>query len=176
MPPSSIHVQRVGVRATTIGFFLSGNGGVVSDNIAEGTGYGFVVTGDDYLITGNQSNDNTEDGFLITGDRNRLEGNEARRNGGVGIHVARMVPMVQSIKRPRLFSDANTQFVFFRRNSRVLRFIQDQGLSNVIRGNTALENELDLAEFADCANPPDPPLENEWTNNIFETRRPNCIE
>jgi hypothetical protein len=169
---SSIHVERVGIRDTTIGFFLAGNGGLVSNNIAGGAGYGFVVTGDDYIITGNESNDNTGDGFLVTGDRNILEGNEARRNGGVGIHVARMVPMVQTIKRPRLLPDVQH---FFFRDKRVLRFIQDQGLGNVIRGNTALENELDLAEFAECASPPDAPLENKWANNTFETRRPDCI-
>ncbi len=167
---SSIRMERVDVRATTIGFFLAGNGGVVSNNIVGGAEYGIVVTGDDYIITGNQSNDNIEDGFLVTGDRNLLEGNEAQRNGGVGIHVARMVPIVQNIKKgPRLLQD-----LF--RHRRVLRFIQDQGLGNVIRRNTALENQLDLAEFSDCASPPDLPLENEWTNNIFGTRRPNCIE
>jgi hypothetical protein len=172
--PSSIRVEHVFVRATTIGIFVSGNENTISNNIAGGAGYGIVVTGDDNTVTGNESNDNIADGFLITGDRNLVEGNQALRNGGVGIHVARMVPMVQNIKGPRLLPDF--QHVFFR-TRRVLRFIQDQALGNIIRGNTALENRLDLAEFAECASSPDdPPLENEWVNNTFDTRRPDCIE
>lgn len=154
--PTSTHISHVRVRATSIGFFLAGSGGVADHNSVEGAGYGFVVTGDDQVLTNNQSNNNLKDGFLITGDRNLLEGNEARGNGGIGIHVARMVPMV----RPH----------------RVLPFIQDQGLGNVIRGNTALGNKRDLVEFAECEPPPYPPLENEWVNNIFRTRRPKCIE
>jgi len=61
-------------------------------------------------------------------------------------------------------------------DKRFLSFIQDRGLGNVIRENTALDNKRDLVEFADCADPPFPPLNNEWTSNIFRTRRPNCIE
>jgi Right handed beta helix region len=152
----SAHVEGARMRVTTIGIFLAGNGSTVVSNIVGGARYGIVVTGDDNTLINNQSNDNLKDGFLVTGDRNLLEGNEARRNGGVGIHVARMVPMVG--------------------DNRFLSFIQDRGLSNVIRGNTALDNKRDLVEFADCADPPFPPLSNEWTNNIFRTRRPNCIE
>jgi parallel beta-helix repeat protein len=153
----SAHVKGVRVQQVkSIGIFLAGSGSTATSNIVGGTTYGIVVTGDDNTLIDNQSSDNLKDGFLVTGDRNLLEGNEARRNGGVGIHVARMVPMV--------------------RNQRFLSFIQDRGLSNVIRGNTALDNKLDLVEFADCENPPFPPLNNEWTNNIFSTRQPNCIE
>jgi len=152
----SAHVEGARMRVTTIGIFLAGNGSTAVSNIVGGARYGIVVTGDDNTLINNQSNDNLKDGFLVTGDRNLLEGNEARRNGGVGIHVARMVPMVG--------------------DNRFLSFIQDRGLSNVIRGNTALDNKRDLVEFADCADPPFPPLSNEWTNNIFGTRRPNCIE
>jgi hypothetical protein len=152
----SAHVQGVTMRVTTIGILLAGNGSTAIGNIVNGARYGIVVTGDDNTIIDNQSNDNLKDGFLVTGDRNLLEGNEARRNGEVGIHVARMVPMVG--------------------DNRFLSFIQDRGLSNIIRGNTALDNRRDLVEFADCAAPPFPPLNNEWTNNIFRTRRPKCIE
>ena len=166
------HLNNVQVRAHTIGIFVSGNGGLISNNIVGGASYGIVVTGDENTVIGNESNDNVHDGFLITGDDNLLEGNTARRNRGVGIHVATMVPMVRDA-RPRLLSGARR---FFFRDRRFIPFIQDQGLGNVIRGNTALENELDLAEFADCANPPEPPLENEWISNTFETRRPQCID
>ena len=153
----SAHVEGVTVqRDTTIGIFLSGNGSTATSNIVGGAKYGIVVTGDDNTLLNNQSNDNLQDGFLVTGDRNLLEGNEARRNGGVGIRVARMVPMV--------------------RDNRFISFIQDRGLGNIIRGNTALDNNVDLVEFADCADPPFSPLDNEWTNNIFSTRRPKCIE
>jgi len=152
----SAHVEGARMRVTTIGIFLAGNGSTVVSNIVGGARYGIVVTGDDNTLINNQSNDNLKDGFLVTGDRNVLEGNVALRNGGVGIHVARMVPMVG--------------------DNRFLSFIQDRGLGNVIRENTALDNKHDLVEFADCADPPFPPLNNEWTNNIFRTRRPNCIE
>ena len=136
------------MRVTTIGIFLAGNGSTVISNIVGGARYGIVVTGDDNTVINNQSNDNLKDGFLVTGDRNLLEGNEARRKGGVGIHVARMVPMVG--------------------DNRFLSFIQDRGSSNVIRGNTALDNKRDLVEFADCADPPFPPLNNEWTNRRLQ--------
>jgi len=153
----SAHVEGVRMqRVTTIGIFLAGNGSTATSNIVGGAKYGIVVTGDDNTLLNNQSNDNLHDGFLVTGDRNLLEGNEARRNGGIGIHVARMVPMV--------------------RDDRFISFIQDRGLGNIIRANTALDNNIDLVEFADCAEPPFSPLNNEWTNNTFTTRRPNCIE
>jgi parallel beta-helix repeat protein len=152
----SAHVQAIRLRVTNIGIFLAGNGSTASYNIVGGAKYGIVVTGDDNVLIGNQSNDNRNDGFLITGDRNLLEGNEARGNGGAGIHVARMVPMVG--------------------NHHFLSFIQDRGLSNIIRGNTALENKRDLEEFSECMSPPFPPLNNEWSNNTFNTRRPDCIE
>lgn len=32
------------------------------------------MTGDDYTLIRNQSNENSKDGFLVTGDRNLLEG------------------------------------------------------------------------------------------------------
>ena len=115
-----------------------------------------MVTGDDYTLIRNQSNENSKDGFLVTGDRNLLEGNEARRNGEAGIRVARVVPMIG--------------------NNRFVSFIQDRGLSNVIRGNTALDNKIDLVEFAQCNLDPFSPLENEWSDNIFNTRNPECIE
>jgi hypothetical protein len=152
----SAHVERVKVqRVTGIGIFLARTGSTATDNIVGGATYGIVVTGDDNTLINNQSNDNLKDGFLVTGDRNVLEGNEARRKG-IGIHVARMVPMI--------------------RKNHFLSFIQDRGSSNVLRGNTALDNKVDLVEFADCANPPFPPLNNEWTNDVFRTRRPDCIE
>jgi Periplasmic copper-binding protein (NosD) len=155
-PKWSAHVQGVRMSVATIGILLTGNGNTVAGNIIIGARYGIVVTGDDNKIINNQSNDNLQDGFLITGDGNLLEGNEARRNGEVGIHVARMVPMI--------------------RDNRFLSFIQDPGVGNIIRGNTALDNRRDLVEFADCAPHPFPPLNNEWTDNIFRTRRPKCID
>jgi Right handed beta helix region len=146
----SARVEGVTVRATTVGIWLAGNGSTASNNIVGGAKYGIVVTGDDNTLTSNQSNDNIEDGFLVTGDRNLLEGNEARRNGGIGIHVARMVPMVE--------------------RSRFLSFFQDRGLGNVIRGNIAIDNTRDLVEFAENCDG------NDWINNTFETRRPECIK
>jgi Periplasmic copper-binding protein (NosD) len=156
LQPSSMHVEGAKVRASTIGIFLGGDHGTASNNIVGGARYGIVVTGDDNTITANQSNDNFEDGFLVTGHRNLLEGNAALRNGGIGIHVARVVPMVG--------------------DHRFLSFIQDRGTGNVISGNTALHNGVDLVEFADCVVHLDGSLlENEWINNVFSTRSPSCI-
>ena len=151
---SSGHVQGVRVRHNTIGIFLAGSASTASNNIVGETTYGIVVTGNDNIVTENQSNDNTKDGFLVTGDRNLLEGNEARRNGGVGIHVASVLPIVGV--------------------GRFVSFIQDRGLANVIRGNTALDNRRDLVEFAENCEDPFPG--NQWISNVFATRRPTCIQ
>jgi parallel beta-helix repeat protein len=155
--PSSIRLENVRVGATTIGIFLSGNRGIVSNNTVVGAKYGIVVTGDDNTLTGNKSNDNAYDGFLVTGDRNLLENNEARRNRGVGIHVARMVPMVG----PR----------------QILSSIQDLGISNIIRGNVSLDNKLDVREFAEKCDENKVKCENNtWINNTFKTRWPEWIK
>src|SRR5262245_47044950 len=73
---ATVHVTGAKVEGTIVGIFVSGNGGTVSHNIVTGARYGIVVTGNDYTLIGNQSNDNSADGFLVTGDRNLLEGNE----------------------------------------------------------------------------------------------------
>jgi Periplasmic copper-binding protein (NosD) len=149
-----VRVQGMTVRATLVGIWLAGNGGIASDNIVGGAKYGFVVTGDDNVITTNQSNDNSVDGFLITGDRNVLEGNEARRNGGVGIHVASMVPLVG--------------------NRKAIFALQDRGQGNTLQANTALANGLDLRDFTENCQELEP--SNTWGGNTFETRQPACIE
>ena len=144
-------LQGIQVLAANIGIWLAGNGGTVKSNIVGGAKYGFVVTGDDYIIMGNRSNDNLHDGFLITGDRNVLEGNEALRNRGIGIHVASMAPVVG--KRRALF------------------FLQERALGNVIQKNTALENARDdVVEFSEHCD------DNEWADNMFRTRRPWCLK
>jgi hypothetical protein len=144
-------------RATcSVGILDAGTDSTATFNIVEGCKYGIVIMGDDNTYAQNKSNDNSEDGILVTGHRNLLEGNEALRNGAVGIHVARAVPMVA--------------------RNRFLSFIQDYAFGNVIRGNTALNNRLDLSEFAECEPPPYPPLSNEWIENVFNTRSPDCIE
>jgi parallel beta-helix repeat protein len=149
-PAKTSQVAGMRVRGATIGVWLAGSGSTASENIVGEADYGFVVTGDDNRLTNNQSTDNHRDGILVTGDRNVLEGNEVRRNQGVGIHVASMAPMIGS--------------------KRALLFIQDRGLSNVLRENIAESNTLDLREFAeDCDG-------NEWTQNTFETREPECIQ
>jgi Periplasmic copper-binding protein (NosD) len=143
-------VQGIRVLATNIGIWLAGNGGTVMSNIVGGAKYGFVVTGDDYTLVGNQSNDNLHDGFLVTGDRNLLKGNEARRNQGIGIHVASMAPIVG--KRRALF------------------FLQDRGLGNVIQENISTDNTNDLVEFAEHCDG------NDWGYNMFRTRSPECLK
>lgn len=152
LPPPLVRLENVRVRKTTIGMLLSGDGGIVSDNIVGEATYGIVVTGNNYVLTGNRSTDNEKDGFLVTGDRNLLEGNEARRNKGVGIHIAAVVPLVGERK--------------------LVPFIRDYGLGNAVRGNVTLNNNRDLVEFAEfnlaC-------VDNSWINNTFQTREPECI-
>jgi Right handed beta helix region len=149
-----VHVQGVTVRATLVGIWLAGNGSIASENIVGGATYGFVVTGNENVITNNRSNDNFVDGFLVTGDRNVLEGNEARRNGGVGIHMASMVPMVG--------------------NRKAIFALQDRGQGNSLRANTALANRLDLKDFTENCLELEP--SNTWSGNTFETRQPAYIE
>jgi parallel beta-helix repeat protein len=149
-----VHVQGVTVRATSVGIWLAGNGSIASENIVGEATYGFVVTGDDNVLTDNRSNDNSVDGFLVTGDRNVLEGNKARRNGKVGIHVASMVPLV-----------GNRKAVFP---------LQDRGQGNSLRANTALANRLDLRDFTENCLELEP--SNTWSGNTFGTRQPACIE
>jgi hypothetical protein len=149
-----VHVQGVTVRATAVGIWLAGNGSIASDNIVGEATYGFVVTGDENVITNNRSHNNSRDGFLVTGVRNVLEGNEARRNGGVGIHVASMVPLVG--------------------NRKAIFALQDRGQGNSLRSNTALANRLDLRDFTENCQELEP--SNTWSGNTFETRQPACIE
>jgi Right handed beta helix region len=148
-----VRVQGMTVRATLVGIWSAGNGSIVSDTIVGGARYGFMVTGDDNVITTNQSNDNSGDGFLVTGDRNVLEGNEARRNSGVGIHVASMVPVVG--------------------NRKAIFALQDRGQGNSLQANTALANGLDLRDFPENCQEPEP--SNTWGGNTFETGQPACI-
>jgi parallel beta-helix repeat protein len=137
------------VRRVEVGVVLAGNGGSFTGNIVGEADYGVVVSGDDYALIGNTVRDNRADGFLVTGDRNLLEGNTVIRNG-IGIHVASAAPMVA--------------------RRRFLGFLRDRGVGNVIRANTALDNRLDLREFAeDCE-------DNLWTGNVFETAIPDCID
>ena len=149
----SVRVEGATIRDTEMCMFLAGSGGTVSHNSATRCTIGIVVTGNGNTLTDNQSNDNIQDGILVTGDANLLEGNEVLRNGEVGIHVVRMVAMV-----------AENGF---------LPFIQDLATGNVIRGNRASDNKVDLEEFGDCVVAP---LPNQWINNRFRTGRPDCIE
>ena len=148
----SVRVERVTVRGTTgVCMLLAGGDSTAFQNRTTGCAYGIVIFGNDNTLTNNQSNDNIEDGILVTGDRNLLEGNEALRNGGVGIHVVRMVPMAAE--------------------GRFLSLIQDLATGNEIRANRALDNGVDLEEFGDCQLG----LPNEWINNSFKTGRPSCV-
>jgi parallel beta helix pectate lyase-like protein len=150
---SAVRLEHVTVQNTTgVCMLLGGEGSIAVSNVATGCTYGMAVLSNGNRITQNQFNDNIADGLLVTGDENLIEGNEALRNGGVGIHVVRMVPMV-----------GDDQFI---------SLIQDRAVSNVIKGNTALSNNVDLEEFGACS---DPGLFNDWSDNIFKTGRPDCV-
>ena len=149
----SVRVENVTVRNTSgVCIYLGGTDAIATNNIASGCAYGVAVMSNGNTIAQNQFNDNMFDGILVTGDANLLEGNEVLRNGGVGIHVVRMVPMI-----------GDDQFI---------PLIQDRATGNVIRGNRALSNNVDLEEFGTCDYPG---LMNEWTDNSFETGRPDCV-
>ena len=149
----SVRVERVTVRDTTgVCMLLAGGYSTAFENRATGCAYGIVILGNDNTLTNNQSNDNAQDGIIVTGDGNLLEGNEALRNRGVGIHVVRMVPMAGE--------------------GRFLTLIQDLATGNVIQGNRALDNGVDLEEFGDCQLG----LPNEWRGNTFKTGRPDCVK
>jgi Right handed beta helix region len=152
MMGSSARLERVTVRnASGVCMLLAGADSIALSNVATGCTYGMAVLSNGNQIVHNSFNDNMVDGLLVTGDENLIEGNEALRNGGVGIHIARMVPMV-----------GDDQFV---------SLIQDRSTANVIKNNRALENRVDLEEFGDC----DPGLFNEWADNTFKMGRPECV-
>jgi parallel beta-helix repeat protein len=149
---SGATVANVDVRDTSVCMFVTGRGSTISGNQASHCVYGIVVTGNENTISDNQFNDNGADGILVTGHANVITRNEALRNGGVGLHVVRMVPMI-----------ADDSFV---------SLIQDLATGNILQGNTAANNNLDLVEFGDC----NPGLPNNWTDNHFGTKRPDCIQ
>ena len=150
---SSVRIEHVTVRNVSgVCILLGGEGSLAINNLATGCTYGLVVLSNGNRVVQNQFNDNVADGMIVIGDENLIEGNEALRNGGVGIHVVRSVPMV-----------GDDEFV---------SLIQDRATGNVIRANRALRNKVDIEEFGDCAGPG---LFNEWTQNVFETGRPECV-
>ncbi len=149
---SGATVANVDVRDTSVCMFVTGRESKISGNQASHCMYGIVVTGNENTISDNQFNDNSADGILVTGHANVITGNEALRNRGVGLHVVRMVPMI-----------ADDSFV---------SLIQDLATGNILQGNTAANNNVDLVEFGDCTIG----LPNKWTDNHFGTRQPDCIQ
>ena len=150
---SSVRIEHVTVRNTSgVCMLLGGEGSLAVGNVATGCTYGLVVLSNGNRVVQNQFNDNVADGVMVLGDENLIEGNETLRNGGVGIHVVTAVPMI-----------GDDEFV---------PLIQDHATRNVIRGNRALQNKVDIEEFGRCTNPG---LFNEWTENVFETGRPECV-
>ena len=49
--------------------------------------------------------------------------------------------------------------------------LQDLATDNVLQGNNAADNSVDLEEFGDCS----VGLPNTWADNQFRTRPPDCI-
>jgi parallel beta-helix repeat protein len=151
---SAGHAPRVfdaDIQDTVVCILVMGNNATISNNSTSRCAYGILVFGDDNTITANEVTDNTADGILITGDGNVVRGNQVRRNRGTGIRVARMVPMIW-------------EGVF-------LPMLQDLAVGNTLEGNKAADNNVDLEEFGDCAIG----LPNNWTENQFRTRDPDCI-
>jgi parallel beta-helix repeat protein len=141
----------VDIRDAVVCMLITGNNGTISNNKATQCAYGIVVFGHENTISGNEVTDNTADGILLTGDGNVVSSNQALRNRGAGIRVVRMVPMT-----------AEGSF---------LPQIQDLATGNVLQGNNAANNNVDLEEFGDC----DKGLRNSWTDNQFGTKNPDCI-
>jgi len=141
----------VDIRDTSVCMLITGNHATISNNKAIQCAFGIVVFGDDNAISGNEVIDNTADGILILGDANEVTGNRVLRNRGTGIHVVRTVPMIG-------------EGSFFPQ-------IQDLATGNVLQGNNATNNNVDLEEFGDCA----VGLTNSWTDNQFGTKQPDCI-
>ncbi len=150
----SVGVTNVVVEGCQVGVVTTGSGATVANVDVRDTSVCMFVTGRESKISGNdnQFNDNGADGILVTGDANVITGNEALRNRGVGLHVVRMVPMI-----------ADDSFV---------SLIQDLATGNILQGNTAANNNVDLVEFGDCTIG----LPNKWTDNHFGTRQPDCIQ
>jgi parallel beta-helix repeat protein len=144
-------VTNVDVRDADVCMLVSGKSNTITHNISRSCSYGIVVAGDDNTISDNDFNDNAADGILVTGHSNVIADNTVLRNAGVGIHLVRTVPMV-----------ADDEFV---------AFIQNFSAGNVIQGNTAADNAVDLVEFGDCGLG----LRNEWTDNHFKSGSPDCI-
>jgi Right handed beta helix region len=150
---ASVRIEHVTMRNISgVCMLLGGEGGLAVGNVATGCAYGLVVLSNGNRVVQNQFNDNVADGVMVLGDENLIEGNETLRNGGVGIHVVVTVPMI-----------GDAEFV---------PLIQDHATRNVIRGNRALQNKVDIEEFGRCTGPG---LFNEWIENVFETGRPECV-
>ena len=85
---SVLIAENVVTGATDDGFYFSGSNSKVVDNVIRDSGNehedGFDISGDDNVLTGNQSISNGGDGFSITGDDNTLKSNSAKDNDGDG--------------------------------------------------------------------------------------------
>src|SRR6266542_4273907 len=129
-----------------VGIVTEGSGSVgVTNVVVEGCQVGVVTTGSGATVANVDVRD-TSVCMFVTGRESKISGNEALRNRGVGLHVVRMVPMI-----------ADDSFV---------SLIQDLATGNILQGNTAANNNVDLVEFGDCTIG----LPNKWTDNHFGTR------
>jgi hypothetical protein len=61
-------------------------------------------------------------------------------------------------------------------HTRILSFIQDSASGNILRQNIAIGNKIDLVDFAEVDELGEECESNEWIDNTFDTRRPDCIE
>ena len=140
-------IVNVTPQSTSVGFYLGGFGGWVESNTAIRSGLAYVLVGHAYTLLTNRAWDSLHVGYLVTGHGNLLQGNEALRSGQAGFYVSWQTPGV--------------------RESQALLFLKQKGVGNVLTGNTALDNGVDLAEVppkfqGDCD-------ENTWQDNTFET-------
>jgi parallel beta-helix repeat protein len=133
----AVRVSDAGIRDTIVCMFIMGNDMTISNNRATQCMYGIVVFGNENTIRDNEVTDSGADGILVTGDANVVGGDQALRNRGTGIHVVRMVPMI-----------AEGSF---------LPLIQELATGNVLQGNNAANNNVNLEELAtatkDCIIP-----------------------
>ena len=158
---AAFEVSGVTATQTLVSIWNIGHHTLAEYNQVGGGQYGIVITGHDSVYRYNIVHRNTIDGFLITGSFNQVYANDVQYNGGVGIRVASMLPMV----------DKNL----------LVKRLRQWGRENVIVWNTILNNHHDLYEF--IADGQVPCQDNYWgvlpdgtpAPNTFRTAYPSCI-
>jgi hypothetical protein len=144
-----------GMTALSVCLWLRGAQGTVVANNASNCHFGAYVSGHQYRIQGNIFHHNAYDGLTLLGDRNEVtENNQLLSNKMNGINVVQQVGQLSS--------------------TWLVKGLPDLAAGNLIRGNTATGNGLDLREWpvgSICTQPI-----NTWENNTANKRNPTCLQ